>query len=88
MAPDDYKHILVVVDKFPKWTEVQVVATITSKEVEKFMEDITHRFGVHHRIVTDLGTLSVVDFHQPRTLVMLWFELHFGTNPPLGMLMI
>jgi hypothetical protein len=29
-----------------------------------------------------------VDFHQPRTLVMLWFELHFGTNLPLGMLMI
>jgi hypothetical protein len=28
----------------------------------------------------------VVDFGQPRTLVMLWFELQFGTNPPLGIL--
>jgi hypothetical protein len=32
--------------------------------------------------------LLAVDFLQPRTLVMLWFELHFGTNPPLGILMI
>jgi hypothetical protein len=34
------------------------------------------------------GRLLVVDFLQPRTLVMLWFELHFGTNPSLGILMI
>jgi hypothetical protein len=31
--------------------------------------------------------LLVNDFRQPRTLVMLWFELCFGTNPPLGILM-
>jgi transposase InsO family protein len=55
MAPDGYKHILVVVDKFTKWIEVRVVATVTSKEAAKFMEDITHRFGVPNRIVTDLG---------------------------------
>jgi hypothetical protein len=35
-----------------------------------------------------VSPLLAVDFRQPRTLVMLWFELHFGTNPPLGMLMI
>jgi hypothetical protein len=29
-----------------------------------------------------------VDFRQPRTLVMIWFELHFGTNLPLGVLLI
>jgi hypothetical protein len=27
----------------------------TSKEAAKFIEDITHRFGVPNRIVTDLG---------------------------------
>jgi cobalamin biosynthesis protein CbiG len=49
-------HILVAVDKFTKWTEVRAVATVTSKEAVKFMEDITHRFGVPNRIVTNLGT--------------------------------
>jgi IS30 family transposase len=51
MAPGVYKHILVAVDKF---TKCRVVATVTSKEAAKFIEDITHRFGVPNRIVTDL----------------------------------
>jgi cobalamin biosynthesis protein CbiG len=46
----------VAVDKLTKWIEVRAVTTITSKEAVKFMEDITHRFGVPNRIVTDLGT--------------------------------
>jgi hypothetical protein len=54
MAPSGYKHMLVAVDKFTKWIEVRAVATVTSKEVAKFIEDITHRFGVPSRIVTDL----------------------------------
>jgi hypothetical protein len=54
-APDGYKHILVAVDKFTKWIEIHPVSTVTSKEVAKFIEDITHRFGVPNRIVTDLG---------------------------------
>jgi hypothetical protein len=45
----------VAVDKFTKWIEVRVIPTITSKEAAKFIEDITHRFGVPNRIVTDLG---------------------------------
>jgi transposase InsO family protein len=56
MAPGGYRHILVVVDKFTKWIEVWAITTVTSKEAAKFMEDITHRFGVPNRIVTDLGT--------------------------------
>jgi IS30 family transposase len=55
MAPGGYKHILVVVDKFTKWIEVRAVSMVISKEVTKFIEDITHRFGVPNRIVTDLG---------------------------------
>jgi cobalamin biosynthesis protein CbiG len=45
----------VVVDKFTKWIEVQAVASVTSKEAAKFIEEITHCFGVPNRIVTDLG---------------------------------
>jgi hypothetical protein len=46
----------VAVDKFTKWIEVRVVSTVMSKEAAKFMEDITHRFGVPNRIVIDLWT--------------------------------
>jgi transposase InsO family protein len=55
MKPSGYKHIPVVVDKFTKSIEVCVITTVTSKEAAKFIEDITHRFGVPNRIVTDLG---------------------------------
>jgi transposase-like protein len=55
MAHGSYKHILVAVDKFTKWIEVRTVAIVTSKEAAKFIEEITHRFGVPNRIVTDLG---------------------------------
>jgi hypothetical protein len=46
---------LQAVDKFTKWIEVCAVTTVTSKEAAKFIEDITHRFGVPNRIVIDLG---------------------------------
>jgi hypothetical protein len=46
----------VVVDKFTKWIEVRPVAKVTSKEAAKFMYNMTHRFGVPNRIITDLGT--------------------------------
>jgi hypothetical protein len=54
-APDDYKHILVAVDKFTKWIEVRPVAKVTSEEAVKFIGDIKHRFSVPNRIITDLG---------------------------------
>jgi hypothetical protein len=54
-APGGCKHILVAVEKFTKWIEVRAVATVTSKEAAKFIEDITYRFRVPNRIVIDLG---------------------------------
>jgi IS30 family transposase len=54
-APGGYKHILVAVDKFTKWIEVRPIAKLTSEEDAKFIRDITHRFGVPNRIITDLG---------------------------------
>jgi hypothetical protein len=71
-APGGYRHILVSVDKFTKWIEVQPVAKVTSEEAAKFIRDITHRFGVPNRIIIDLGaafTGSVFwDFCQDNTI--------------------
>jgi hypothetical protein len=54
-APGSSKHILVAVDKFTKWIEVRPIAKVTSEEAAKFIGDITHRFGVPNRIITNLG---------------------------------
>jgi hypothetical protein len=40
----------VAVDKFTKWIEVCAVSTVTPKEAVKFIEDITHWFGVPNRL--------------------------------------
>jgi hypothetical protein len=37
------------------WHTLRPVATVTSKEATKIIEDSTHRFGVPNRIITDLG---------------------------------
>jgi hypothetical protein len=67
-APGGYKHILVAIEKFTKWIEVQPIAKVISNEVVKFIGDIKHCFGVPNRIITDLGkafTSSVFwDFFQ------------------------
>ena len=52
-----YNHIFMAVDKFTKWIEVKpVTVTIVAKAAE-LIEEISLRFGVPNRIITDLGTL-------------------------------
>jgi hypothetical protein len=71
-TPGDYKHILVAIDKFTKWIEVRPVTKVTSEEALKFIRDITHRFSLPNRIITNLGkafTGSVFwDFYQENTI--------------------
>ena len=35
-----------------------------------------------------VGDMLMVNFGTPNMFVALWFELDYGTNPPLGTLMI
>jgi hypothetical protein len=67
-----YKHILVAVNKFTKWIEVRPIAKVTSEEATKFIRDITHRFGVPNRIITDLyaafASSIFLDFCQDNTM--------------------
>jgi hypothetical protein len=43
-ARGGYRYILVAVDKFTKWIEVQPLTKVMSEEAMKFMQEITHRF--------------------------------------------
>ena len=49
-------HILVAIDKFTKWIEVKPIKTLTAAKAAEFIEDITVRFGVPHRIIMDLSS--------------------------------
>ena len=55
-APGGYTHLFVAIDKFTKWIEAKLVATITAVKAKEFFQDIVVRFGVPNRIITDNGT--------------------------------
>ena len=55
-AQGGYTHIFVAINKFTKWIEVKPVSSTSVAKVDEFIEEITHRFGVPNRIITDLGT--------------------------------
>ena len=55
-AQGGYTHIFVAIDKLTKWIEVKPVSSTSAAKAVEFFKDITHRFGVPNRIITDLGS--------------------------------
>jgi len=55
-AAGGYSHIFVAIDKFTKWIEVKPETATTAAKAAEFIEEISHRFRVPNRIITDLGT--------------------------------
>jgi transposase InsO family protein len=55
-AVGGYKYLYVAIDKFTKWVEAMPVAKIDKHSAVRFIRDITSRFGVPNRIITDNGT--------------------------------
>ncbi|XP_055960634.1 uncharacterized protein LOC130015110 [Mercurialis annua] len=55
-ARGQVKFIVVAVDHFTKWIEVQPMSTITSKKIQKWLSnEVMSRFGTPHALVTDNG---------------------------------
>jgi len=55
-APGCFNHIFIAIDKFTKWIEVKPLVKTTGAKAAEFFDDIKHRFGIPHRIITDLGS--------------------------------
>ncbi|KAL0378454.1 UNVERIFIED_CONTAM: hypothetical protein Sradi_3150900 [Sesamum radiatum] len=50
------KFLLVTIDYFTKWVEVEPLARITEREVKKFIwKNIMYRFGIPREIISDNG---------------------------------
>jgi transposase-like protein len=54
-AVGGYQYLYVAIDKFTKWPEASAVIKIDANSAVKFLQGITSRFGVPHRIITDDG---------------------------------
>jgi hypothetical protein len=62
-ANGGYTHIFVAMDKFTKWIEEKLVASITEAKALEFIKEIMYRFEVPNIIIMDNGTqLTVREF--------------------------
>jgi hypothetical protein len=55
-APDNFKFIFVLIDKFFKWMEYMPLVKASFEKVVEFLDQVIHRFGIPNNIITDLGT--------------------------------
>jgi hypothetical protein len=55
-AQGGYTHILVAIDKFTKWIEYKLIASLTSTKAVEFIQEIMFRFGIPNNIITNLGS--------------------------------
>jgi hypothetical protein len=55
-APGGFNRVLVAIDKLTKWIEVKPVTCPKADRVLNFLDELVHRYGLPHRIITDLGS--------------------------------
>jgi IS30 family transposase len=55
-APGGFNRILVAIDRFTKWIEVKPVTYHKADRVLDFLDELVHRCGLPHRIITDPGS--------------------------------
>jgi hypothetical protein len=55
-APGGFNRVLVAIDKFTKWIEVKPVTCPKADRILDFLDELVHRYGLPHRIITDLGS--------------------------------
>jgi hypothetical protein len=55
-APGGFNIVLVAIDKFTKWIEVKPVTCPKVDRVLDFLDELVHRYGLPHRIITDMGS--------------------------------
>jgi hypothetical protein len=55
-APGGFDRVLVAIDKFTKWIEVKPVTCPKADRVLDFLDELVHRYGLPHCIITDLGS--------------------------------
>jgi transposase InsO family protein len=64
--------VLVAMDKFTKWIEYKLIASLNSAKAVEFIQDIIFRFGIPNSIITDLGSnftsSEFFDFCEQRSI--------------------
>jgi hypothetical protein len=78
-APDNFKFVFVLIDKFSKWIEYMPLVKTSSEKAVEFLDQVIHRFGIPNNIITDLGTQftenTFWDFCDERSIVVKYVSV-------------
>jgi len=78
-APDNFKFVFVLIDKFSKWIEYMPLVKATFEKVVEFLNQIVHRFWVPNSIITNLGTqftgTTFWDFYDDTGIVIKYVSV-------------
>jgi len=78
-APDNFKFVFVLIDKFSMWIEYMPLVKATSEKAVEFLNQIIHRYGVPNSIITDLSTqftgTTFWDFYDDRGIVVKYVSV-------------
>ena len=78
-ASNGHKYIVVVIDYFSRWIEVESFATLKAKQMAKFIEkSLICRYGVAHHVVTDNG----VQFQAETTELLQRYGIEHHKSSP------
>jgi hypothetical protein len=55
-----FSRVLVAIDKFTKWIKVKPVTCPKADRVLDFLDELVHRYGLPHLIITNLGSNSTI----------------------------
>jgi hypothetical protein len=58
-ASGGFNRVLVAIDNFTKCIEVKPATCLKADRVLDFLDELVHRYGLPHRIITDLGATSI-----------------------------
>jgi hypothetical protein len=56
IVPGGFNRVLVAINKFTKWNEVKPVTCPKADRVLDFLDELVHRYGLPHPIITVLGS--------------------------------
>jgi hypothetical protein len=54
--PGGFNRVLMAIDKFTKWIKIKPITCPKAGIVLNLLDELVHRYGLPHRIITDLGS--------------------------------
>ena len=78
-ASNGHRYIIMAIDYFSKWVEAESYATISSRQMARFIEkNIICRYGLPHHVITD----NDVQFRADIEVLLKEYKIEYHRSSP------